>query len=114
MGRKLRPRNVFLMDDSDHQATTVLENLLAYHDLVQPCGWILIQDMKTTRMTGLPGPLAAQEAFLRRYPEYVERREYEYNLYTQHPQGWLQKVPKGSKCSPHIRTASETRKRMKQ
>jgi len=90
--------NIFLNEDSNHFAEVVFANLVAYQHLVRPCGWILIQDTKISRLEGTPGPIAAQRAFRRKFPAYQVRRQYEYFVYTQHAQGWLQKVPHGRHC----------------
>lgn len=73
----------------------MLQNLLAYHHFVRPCGWILIHDTKLEHLYpwlyGNDGPLAARNEFLKSFPEYKVNRAYEYFGYTQHPQGWLRK-----------------------
>lgn len=89
--RRFNSSKIFLMEDSFHVFEDVLSNLVAYQDLVSHCGWILIQDTRLARMYGHGGPIKAQREFVKRYPEFQLRRTYEYLLYTQHPQGWLQR-----------------------
>mmetsp|Transcript_52081 Transcript_52081/g.111485 ORF Transcript_52081/g.111485 Transcript_52081/m.111485 type:complete len:411 (-) Transcript_52081:76-1308(-) len=96
--QELKPSKIFLNEDSSHFFNDVFHNLVNYQHLVRPCGWILVQDTKISRLEGTPGPIAAQRAFVRKYPEFKVNRAYEYFLYTQHAQGWLQRVPKGEEC----------------
>eukprot|EP00746_Dinoflagellata_sp_MGD_P037679 gnl/MRDRNA2_/MRDRNA2_190549_c0_seq1.p1 gnl/MRDRNA2_/MRDRNA2_190549_c0~~gnl/MRDRNA2_/MRDRNA2_190549_c0_seq1.p1 ORF type:complete len:300 (+),score=22.98 gnl/MRDRNA2_/MRDRNA2_190549_c0_seq1:42-902(+) len=98
--------NIFMIEDGHHTKDSVLNNLLTYHHYIKPCGWILIQDTKTTRLNSYlwgvdwtEGPIEAQREFIKRFPEYKVRRRYEYYLYTQHAQGWLQKTSPDRKCS---------------
>lgn len=90
--------NVFVMEDSYHIFEEVLGNLLAYHRLVRPCGWILVQDTRLTRMYGHGGPIKAARTFMAQHPQFKVNRQWEYLLYTQHPQGWLQREPRGRRC----------------
>merc|ERR1712039_95396 len=48
--KELEPKSVFVIEDSMHRRDMVLNNLLAYHRFVGPCGWILIHDMKLGHM----------------------------------------------------------------
>mmetsp|Transcript_23009 Transcript_23009/g.74277 ORF Transcript_23009/g.74277 Transcript_23009/m.74277 type:complete len:324 (-) Transcript_23009:59-1030(-) len=70
-------KRVFISEDSSHNATEVLDNLVSYEHLIGPCGWILVQDTKLSRLEASHGPLEASRAFLRRFPAYRVRRTYE-------------------------------------
>lgn len=89
---------VFLNEDGDHHTDSVLANLETFHDLIPPCGWILIQDTKLDRLWDWSGPMDAQQRFLKAHHEYSVNRSYEQYLYTQHAQGWLRKDALGYKC----------------
>lgn len=102
-------RSVFINEDSSHRYQDVYENVLAFHDLVEPCGWILIQDTKLARIyphrMGVfshkdsgGGSIRSQRRLVEEFPEYRVSRRWEYLMYTQHAQGWLQKVPLNKRC----------------
>merc|ERR1712048_304709 len=94
--------NVFLNEDSNHIYEEVLANLLNYQDLVRPCGWILVQDTRLSRIYGHGGPIKASRTFQEQHPSFKLRRDFEYLLYTQHPQGWLQRMPRGRRRCPDV------------
>merc|ERR1712060_449193 len=81
---EFKPSNIFLNEDSSHFFNHVWMNLLDYQHYVKPCGWILIQDTKISRLEGTPGPIAAQRALVQKFPDFQVRKDYEYFLYTHH------------------------------
>ncbi|CAK0843783.1 unnamed protein product [Prorocentrum cordatum] len=93
--RQFGATNVFLNEDSLHSFDVTLAHLNRYHHLTKACGWILVQDTKMSRFTGRDGPVEAVREFIGKNTEYRVDRRWEYLLYTQHAQGWLQK---GQKC----------------
>lgn len=84
--------------DSDHSRAHVSEELEAYSQLVSPGSYLLSQDGVIDQFwifrASRPGPLSANEDFLRRHPEfeYDEERNRRFRL-TQHPLGWLRRRP---------------------
>ncbi|CAE7377733.1 unnamed protein product [Symbiodinium natans] len=99
--RDFNASSVFIIEDGRHRRHSVLSNLLMYHDLVKPCGWILVQDTRLDRTLHRAGegPYAAVKEFLTLAPYYRIRRDFEYYLFTNNPMGWLQKVPPNHDCS---------------
>lgn len=85
-------KKVFLNEDGNHKAESVFPNVEAYHDLVPECGWILFQDTKMDRLYDMAGPAEARKQFMSKYPGYKVRRDYELFLYTQHAEGFVQRV----------------------
>ena len=92
--KEFNASNVFIIEDGRHRRHSVLSNLLMYHDVVKPCGWILVQDTRLDRTLHRAGegPYAAVKEFLTLAPYYRVRRDFEYYLFTNNPVGWLQKV----------------------
>lgn len=84
--------NVFLVEDSDHTYSSVMSNLMTYQHLVQPCGWILVQD--TNREDGAS---SAVKEFVKAHHDFRVERTYETccgGTFTEHVQGWLhRKLP---------------------
>lgn len=87
---------VMVILDSDHSYDHVVAELEAYAPLVSPGSYLLSQDgvidqfwiFRDTR----PGPLSANEEFLKRHPEFEldAERNARFRL-TQHPVGWLRR-----------------------
>jgi cephalosporin hydroxylase len=86
---------VMVILDSDHSASHVSAELELYSRLVTPGSFIISQDGVLDRLPlfgGGPGPLRANEAFLKRHPEFEwDRERNERFLITHHPVGWLRR-----------------------
>ena len=89
---------VMVILDSDHRAGHVAEELEAYSSMVSPGSLLLVQDGVIDQLwagrPARPGPLSAIRQFMERHPEFaldtrLERRF----VITQHPMGWLRRLP---------------------
>ena len=89
---------VMVILDGNHDRDHVAQELELYGPMVTPGSLLLSQDgiidqvglFRDTR----PGPLPANEAFLRGHPEFEHDRERnERFLLTHHPVGWLRRKP---------------------
>jgi cephalosporin hydroxylase len=90
--------SVMVLLDSNHKAFHVLAELRAYHSLVTPGSYLVVED---TNINGHPveptfgaGPMEALEEFLRENNDFEIDFERQKFLLTFNPSGWLRK-----KCS---------------
>jgi cephalosporin hydroxylase len=88
---------VMVVLDSDHHAPHVAAELEAYHDLVTPGSYLIVED---TVVNGHPveplfgpGPLEALQPFLAAHPEFTVDRHRERLGMTFNPGGWLRRSP---------------------
>ncbi|MEA2710616.1 MAG: hypothetical protein QOF78_3217 [Phycisphaerales bacterium] len=86
---------VFVTLDSDHSRDHVLAEMRAYHGIVTPGSYMVVED---TSVNGHPvwpdygpGPMEALEIFLRENNDFAIDRRCEKFLFTLHPNGWLWK-----------------------
>jgi cephalosporin hydroxylase len=77
---------VLVIADSEHTFEHTYAELLAYHDLVTPGSWFVMED------TNGPGPRAAVERFLAEHPEFQADEQCEKFLMTFNPGGYLRRV----------------------
>lgn len=89
-------KRVMVFADSDHQASHVLGELEAYHDLVGEGMYFIVEDSLADVMDWMPvpvdGPLAAIREFLGTHPEFSsDLAVSEKYLLTQSPYGFLRK-----------------------
>lgn len=86
---------VLVVLDSDHTCGHVLAELEAYHPLVTPGSYLVVEDTNLGGRPVLPGwgpgPAEALAAWLPHHPEFVARRDLERLLLTANPGGWLQR-----------------------
>lgn len=88
---------VMVLLDSNHKAGHVLEELRAYHELVTPGSYLVVED---TNINGHPveadfgpGPMEALEQFLEENDDFEVDQRREKFLLTFNPHGWLRKKP---------------------
>lgn len=93
---RVRGKRVLVILDSDHRYPHVLAELKAYAPLVQPGGYMVVQDSNVNghpvRPDFGPGPMEAIEAFLADDDRFVSDRARESLLHTMHPRGYLKRV----------------------
>ena len=94
--RRCQGKRVMVFCDSDHQASHVLGELEAYHDLVAEGMYIIVEDSLADVMNWMPvpldGPLEAIRRFVAAHPEFEsDLRVGEKYLLTQSPYGFLRK-----------------------
>lgn len=89
---------VMVILDSDHHEPHVIGELRAYHDLVTPGSYLIVED---TNVNGHPvytnhgpGPTEALEVFFRENQDYEVDLSCERHLLTMHPNGFLRKKVK--------------------
>jgi cephalosporin hydroxylase len=89
-------KRVMVFADSDHQASHVLAELEAYHDLVSEGMYFIVEDSLADVMHWMPvpvdGPLRAIQKFLAAHPEFSSDLSLgEKYLLTQAPYGFLKR-----------------------
>jgi cephalosporin hydroxylase len=94
--RRVKGRPAMVFADSDHQASHVLGELEAYHDLVAPGRYFIVEDSLADVLGLMPvpvdGPLPAIRTFLQAHPEFSSDLSVsEKYLLTQSPYGFLVK-----------------------
>lgn len=89
------PGVVMVLLDSNHKAGHVLEELRAYHELVTPGSYLVVED---TNINGHPvaadfgpGPMEALDQFLDENDDFEVDHQREKFLLTFNPHGWLRK-----------------------
>jgi cephalosporin hydroxylase len=87
---------VLVILDSDHTAAHVLAEMRAYHSLVTPGSYMIVED---TNVNGHPvfpefgpGPLEAVQSFLKENQEFEIDQSREKFLITFNPHGYLRKI----------------------
>lgn len=87
---------VMVVLDSDHRAVHVTAELDAYHALVTPGSYLVVEDTSVNGNPTLPrfgpGPGEAASEFLRTHPEFAVDPSCERLLVSDHPGGWLRRV----------------------
>jgi cephalosporin hydroxylase len=88
---------VMVILDSDHAAAHVSQELELYAAFVTPGSYILSQDGVIDQLAmfaqSRPGPLPANQDFLRRHPEFEhDHARNSRFIITQHPTGWLRRA----------------------
>lgn len=97
-GRARAHERVMVILDSDHSTEHVTAELEAYAPLVTPMQFLVVEDTNVNGHPVLanwingPGPHAAVEGFLERYPEFARDVLCERYLLTMHPGGWLRRM----------------------
>jgi cephalosporin hydroxylase len=88
-------KQVFVVLDSDHSCDHVLAEMRAYHDIVTPGSYMIVED---TNVNGHPvypahgpGPMEALQQFLPENGNFEIMKQCEKFLFTMHPNGWLRK-----------------------
>ena len=87
--------SVMVVLDSWHGYEHVRRELAAYHALVTPGQYLVVQDTKLDRLRGRPSAKAAVRAFMSGAPgttRFVTDRSREYLLYSQHAEGFLRRL----------------------
>lgn len=87
---------VMVLLDSDHSKEHVLAEIKAYHDLVTPGSYLIVED---TNINGHPvfpdagpGPMEAVEEFLGQTDDFVVDESRENHYLTFNPKGYLRKI----------------------
>jgi cephalosporin hydroxylase len=88
-------QTVMVVLDSNHKAFHVLDELRAYHSLVTPGSYLVVED---TNINGHPvepsfgaGPMEALDEFLQENDDFVIDEQREKYMLTFNPRGWLKK-----------------------
>jgi cephalosporin hydroxylase len=88
-------RSVLVVLDSDHTRDHVLAEMRAYHDLVTPGSYMIVEDSNVNGHpvwpTHGPGPMEAIEAFMNENTDFVIDKQAEKFLFTFNPNGYLWK-----------------------
>ena len=86
---------VVVILDSYHGRDHVLAELEAYHALVTPGSYLIVEDTAHNghpiKKRWGPGPWEAVEMFLPRHPEFTPDRDREKFMHTQNPRGYLKR-----------------------
>ena len=87
---------VLVMEDSNHEYANVRANIWAYHKFVTPGSYLIVQDTRLGRYTGVTRAVAE---FLAGPGKslFVRDRRPEYFLYSQHAGGFLRRLLPGEK-----------------
>ena len=87
-------KRTMLILDSDHSYEHVSRELEAYHDIVSPGCYLVVEDSNIGQIREdlMPGPLQAIERFVAGTDEFVIDREREKFLITFNPSGYLRRV----------------------
>jgi cephalosporin hydroxylase len=96
VARRVKGRSVLLVLDSLHTKDHVLNELRLYSPLVQPGGYVVVQDTHTNGHPVAPdfgpGPYEAVEEFLKGNPNFAVDRTRERLLSTCSPNGYLKRL----------------------
>jgi cephalosporin hydroxylase len=91
------PGPVFVILDSDHSYGHVRDELAAYHSMVTPGSYLIVEDTNVNGYPVLPdfgpGPMEAVEEFLPTHPEFEIDRRCERFMMTFNPSGFLRRRP---------------------
>jgi cephalosporin hydroxylase len=86
---------VFVVLDSDHKASHVLEEMRLYHALVTPGSFMVVEDTNVnghpTFIEHGPGPMEAIAEFAKENGDFEIDHSGEMHLITMHPNGWLRR-----------------------
>ena len=88
--KKARGKRCMVILDSDHNHEHVYEELLAFHDLVAPNLYLIVED--TWWHPGSDGPYVAVQKFLAKDPPFKIDNSKERYLLTNNPSGYLLRV----------------------
>jgi cephalosporin hydroxylase len=98
--------------DSDHRASFVYDELIAYSPLVQVGDYIIVEDTNVnghpTRPDFGPGPTEALDKFFAENDEFVIDRRCERFLMTLNPGGYLRRIKPGVTSSEHTAQVDKT------
>ena len=89
-----KAQRVMVVLDSWHGYEHVRRELAAYHELVTPGQYLVVQDTKLDRLRGRSSAKAAVRAFMSAAPgaaRFQTDRSREYLLYSQHAEGYLRR-----------------------
>jgi cephalosporin hydroxylase len=90
-----RAGSVFVILDSDHSYAHVRDELSAYHPLVTPGSYLVVEDTNVNGHPVLPefgpGPMEALDEFLAEHAEFEIDRRCERYLLTFNPRGYLRR-----------------------
>jgi cephalosporin hydroxylase len=91
-------RRTMVILDSDHYEPHVSKELNAYHDIVSPGCYLIVEDTNVNGRPVLPdfgaGPGEAVDKFIASHPEFVVDRDRERFLMTLNPGGYLRRLEK--------------------
>ena len=91
-----RGQRVMVLLDSDHSQAHVAGELAAYHDLVAPGCYLVVEDTNVNGHPAMPehgpGPMEALDAFMADRTDFVIDRDRERFLLTLNPRGFLRRV----------------------
>src|SRR4029453_18505142 len=89
--------SVLVVLDSDHTRDHVLAEMRAYHALVTPGSYMIVEDSNVNGHPVWakhgPGPMEAIEAFMRENSDFAIDKQAEKFLFTFNPNGYLWKKP---------------------
>jgi cephalosporin hydroxylase len=87
--------NPLVILDGDHRCDNVLRELKFYQQLIQPGGYLIVEDTNVNGHPAFenhgPGPWEAVDAFLQENTEFVPDRTCERFLLTMNPRGYLRR-----------------------
>jgi cephalosporin hydroxylase len=87
--------SVMVILDSDHAQTHVYNEMRAYHSLVSPGNYMIVEDTNVNghpvRLNHGPGPMEAIEQFMRENQDFAVDHTREKFLLTMNPSGYLRK-----------------------
>lgn len=90
-----KAQRVMVVLDSWHSFAHVKREIAAYHHLVTPGQYLVVQDTKLDRLRGRPSAKAAARAFVAPsgpgHRTFIVDSTREYLLYTQHSEGYLRR-----------------------
>ena len=94
--RRIGRKRTMVVLDSDHSEAHVAAELAAYHSIVSPGCFLIVEDTDINGHPVLPdhgpGPMEAVEAFLPTAPQFIVDESRERFMLTLHPRGYLKRV----------------------
>lgn len=93
---RARGKRVMVLLDSDHRQAHVAGELAAYHDLVSPGCYLVVEDTNVNGHPAMPdhgpGPMEALDEFMAGRNDFVIDRDRERFLLTLNPRGFLRRI----------------------
>lgn len=93
-------KKVLVIEDASHRYPDTLQNIESIYQWVSVDSYLLVQDTKMDRFVAQLGkkygrlkfgPMRSVDEFLRKHPNFVVDRRFEYLLYSQHHRGYLKR-----------------------